>query len=314
MTPGFLEATFIVGVLAGMLRVATPVLFAALGELFTERSGVLNLGVEGCMLVGGFMGFLVAFKTGSLWAGVAGSVAGGAAMGLIMAFMSSTLKVDQIVTGLSLNLFASGITFYWYRVAFRSSEIANIPTIAAFRPVKIPFLSDIPYLGEFLFSQYALTYIVLLMVPAIWFLLYRTKLGLHLRCLGENPRALDMRGVNVTRLQYQAVIFGAAMAGLGGGFLTMVSVGLFVPGITAGRGWLALVMVIAGNWKPQGILGAALVFGFLESLQVNLQGIGQELPYQIFLALPYVVAIILLISGRMRSEAPLSLGVPYHRE
>src|SRR3990170_5023344 len=133
MTSDFFEVAFIVGILAGMIRVATPVLFAALGELFTERSGVLNLGVEGCMLVGGF-----------------------AAMGLIMAFMSSTLKVDQIVTGLSLNLFASGITFYWYRVVFRSSEIQNVPTIAPFRLVKLPFLSQIPYLGEFLFSQYAL--------------------------------------------------------------------------------------------------------------------------------------------------------------
>ncbi len=314
MSSGIFETTFIVGVLAGMVRVATPVLFAALGELFTERSGVLNLGVEGCMLMGGFMGFLVAFMTDSLWAGVAASMVGGAAMGLIMAFMSSTLKVDQIVTGLSLNLFASGITFYWYRVVFRSSEIVNVPTIAPFRPVKIPILSEIPYLGELLFSQYALTYIVLIMVPATWFLLYRTKVGLHLRCLGENPRVLDMRGVNVTRLQYQGVIFGCMLAGLGGGFLTMVSVGLFVPGITAGRGWLALVIVIAGNWKPQRILGAALVFGFLESLQANLQGFGEGLPYQIFLALPYIVAIILLISGRTRSEAPLSLGMPYIRE
>ena len=314
MMSDLLQATFIVGVLAGMFRVATPVLFAALGELITERSGVLNLGVEGCMLVGGFVGFLVAILSGSLWAGVAASMAGGAVMGILVAFMSTTLKVEQIVTGLALNLFASGITFYWYRVVFKSDEITNIPTITPFRPIEIPFLSEIPYLGELLFSQYALTYLALLLVPVIWFLLYRTKSGLHLRCLGENPRALDMRGVNVTRLQYLAVIFGCMMAGLGGGFLTLVSVGLFIPGITAGRGWLAIVIVIAGNWKPQQILAAALIFGFLESLQLNLRGLGQELPYQIFLALPYIVAIVILIRGRMRSEAPLSLGVPYLRE
>ena len=314
MLSEMLQAAFIVSLLAGMIRGATPMLFAAMGELVSERSGVLNMGVEGTMLMGAFVGFLATKNTGSLWVGVGASIVAGAAMGLIMAIMASTLKVDQVVAGLVLNLLSSGITFYWYRVAFQGRAIQNIPTVSAFRPVELPLLSEIPYLGEILFSQYSLTYIALLMVPATWFFLYRTKYGLQVRCLGDNPRAIDMRGVSVTALQYGALIFGGMMAGAGGGFLTLVSTGLFVPEITAGRGWLALVLVMAGNWRPFRILVAVLLFGFLDSLQLHVQGIGGQLPYQVLLALPYIVAIVLLIGGRIRSEAPLSLGVPYSRE
>ncbi len=314
MISDIFQVAFIVSILAGMLRATTPILFAALGELVTERSGVMNMGIEGTMLMGAFVGFLVAHNTGSLWVGVGASLVAGVVMGLIMAVMASTLKVDQVVAGLALNLLSSGITFYWYRVAFQGRDIQNIPTVSTFQTIKLPLLSEIPYLGEFLFSQYALTYLALLMVPATWFFLYRTKYGLQIRCLGENPRVIDMRGVNVTRLQYGAVIFGGMMAGVGGGFLTLVSTGLFVPEITAGRGWLALVMVMAGNWRPLRIMIAALIFGLLDSFQLHVQGIGGDLPYQVFLALPYIVGIVLLIGGRIRSEAPLSLGIPYSRD
>lgn len=314
MISDFTTAAFIVSLLSGMVRVATPILFAALGELVTERSGVLNLGVEGTMLMGAFVGFLAAFRTGSLWLGVLAALIAGGMMGLIMAFMASTLKVDQIVTGLALNLFAAGVSFYWYRVAFQGSEIRNIPTVISFRALKIPLLSEIPVLGEILFSQSALTYLALAMTVAVWFFLYRTKHGLQIRGVGENPRAIDMKGVSVSRLRYLAVIFGGLMAGVGGAYLSLVSVGLFVPGMTAGRGWLALVVVIAGNWKPFRILLAAMIFGLLDSFQLLVQGTGGDLPHQIFLALPYVAAIVLLIGGRIRSRAPLALGTPYRRD
>jgi general nucleoside transport system permease protein len=311
-----LRAAFIISLLSGMLRIATPILLAALGELVTERAGVMNLGVEGTMLMGAFVGFLVANKTGSLWlAVVVGMIAGGIMAGLL-AFMACILKADQTITGLAINLFAAGISYYWYRITYplSASENAELPTINIFHTVNIPFLSKIPYIGEILFSQHILTYFALILVPVIWFFLYRTKLGLELRCLGEKPRVIDMRGLNVTLRQFLAVIFGGLMAGLGGAFLPLASTGIYVQAMTAGRGWLAIVIVIAGNWKPGRILMAALIFGLLDAIQLQAQGIGIKLPYQIFLALPYVLGIVIMMVSRSRSESPAALGVPYTRE
>lgn len=307
-----LRATIIISMLTATIRMATPLLLAALGELMAERAGVMNLGVEGMMLMGAFVGFLVANKTNSLGLAIAAAMLAGAAMSLIMAVMASTLKVDQVVTGLALNLLSTGLTFYWYRVIYQNTP--STPTTHIFTVIPLPLLSKIPYLGEILFSQYLLTYIALLMVPLIWLFLHRTKYGLLIRCLGENPRAVDVKGVNVTLVQYLAVAFGGLMAGLGGSFLTLASAGLFVPEISAGRGWLAIVIVIAGNWKPARILLAALVFAFLDAFQLQMQGLGVQLPYQLFLALPYVFAILVMMSSRARSQAPQSLGVPYTRE
>jgi simple sugar transport system permease protein len=274
----------------------------------------MNMGVEGIMLTGAFISFLVANKTESLILAIGAALLAGAVMSLIMAFMASTLKVDQTVTGLGLNLLASGLTFYWYRVAYKGQELTTAPTAEIFKLVKIPFLSNIPWIGEILFSQFLLTYIAIFMVPLVWFFLYRTKYGLLIRCLGENPRAVDMKGVNVTRLQYLSVIFGGMMAALGGSFLTLASAGVFVPDISAGRGWLAIVVVIAGNWKPDRILLASLLFAFLDAFQLQIQGLGVKLPYQILLALPYIFAILAMLASRARSQAPQSLGVAYTRE
>lgn len=307
-----LIVTIIISVLAATVRIATPLILAALGELMAERSGIMNLGVEGMMLMGAFIGFLVANKTGSLGLGLIAAMLGGAALSLIMAVMASTLKVDQIVTGLALNLLSTGLTAYWYRVTYPSAQ--NKPTTAIFSTIQLPLLSKIPFLGEILFSQYLLTYIALLMVPVVWFFLYRTKYGLVIRCLGENPRATDMKGVNVTLVQFLTVTFGGLMAGLGGSFLTLASTGMFVPDISAGRGWLAIVIVIAGNWMPGGILVAALFFAFLDAFQLQMQGLGVQVPYQLLLALPYVIAILAMMTSRARSQAPQSLGIPYSRE
>jgi simple sugar transport system permease protein len=309
-----LEAAFVASLLAGMVRIASPIIFAAMGELVTERSGVLNLGVEGMMLMGALVGFLVTFGTGSLWLGTLMAILAGGMLGLLMAFMSSTLKVDQILTGLAINLLVIGITTYGYRLTFTDVGTENPATIATYQTIQIPGLSEIPLLGPVLFSQPLLTYIALLLVPAISIFLYRTKYGLELRGLGDNPRAVDMKGVNITVRQYLAVMFGGMMAGLGGAFLTQVAAGIFVPQISAGRGWIALAIVIFGNWRPLWILLGALFFGFIDSFQLSLQAVGVDLPYQLLLALPYLLTILALVINRSRSQAPLSLGIPYHRE
>lgn len=313
MLTDILTLTIIISLLTAMVRMATPILLAALGELVTEHAGVMNLGVEGMMLMGAYVGFMVGNKTDSLPLACLAAMLIGALMGLIMAFMANTLKVDQTVTGLALNLFAQGLSFYWYRVAY--SELGGqVPTTRIFQLLPIPGLSKIPLIGEIFFSQTILTYIAFSMVPLIWFFLYRTRYGLLIRTLGENPRAADVKGVSVTKYRYLAVLFGGMMAGLGGSFLTLASAGVFVPEISAGRGWLAIVIVIAGNWRPYRILTAALIFAFLDAFQLQMQGLGVKLPYQIFLALPYVFAILALVLSRARSRAPQSLGIPYARE
>jgi simple sugar transport system permease protein len=308
-----LQGTIIISMLASMVRIAAPILLAALGELVTEKAGILNLGVEGIMLTGAFIGFLVAYQTNSIpIALVVASLAGGL-MGLLMVFMAATLKVNQVVSGLALNLLASGLTFYWYRVVFANMEGAT-PTIVTMKVAKIPLLSQIPVLGEVLFSQHPLTYFAIIMVPLIWYFINKTKYGLEIRCLGEDPRSIDIKGINVTRRQYFSVIFGGLMGGLGGAFLTICSAGLFLPDMSAGRGWLAIVVVIAGNWKPFRILLAALAFSFFDAFQLQAQSLGVHFPYQILLALPYIMAIVLLVTSRAKSEAPGRLGVPYLRE
>lgn len=312
MLADIFQGTILISILASMVRIAAPILLAALGELVTERAGILNMGVEGIMLTGAFIGFLVVDKTGSIFLALVIASAAGGLMALLMVFMAATLKVNQVVAGLALNLLASGVTFYWYRVAYNGTGAT--PTIETMQIAKIPLLSQIPGLGDVLFSQHPLTYFAFLMVPVIWFFLNKTKHGLEIRCLGEDPRSIDIKGINVTRLQYLSVIFGGMMGGLGGAFLTVASSGLFLPDMSAGRGWLAIVVVIAGNWKPFPILLATLLFSFFDAFQLQAQSLGVEFPYQILLALPYVMAIVLMITSRSKSEAPGHLGIPYNRQ
>lgn len=309
-----LETAFIVSLLAGMVRIATPILYGAMGELVAERSGILNLSIEGTMLTGAFIGFLVTYNTESLLVGTLAAMGAGAFMGLLMAFLASTLKVDQTISGLAINLLASGITFYWFRLSFADVGSQNLPTIPRFEVWRIPLLSQIPILGKILFSQHLLTYLAFLSIPLISFFLYRTKYGLELRGIGENPRAIDLKGINITVRQYLAVMFGGVMSGLGGSFLTLASSGLFIPEISGGRGWIALAIVIFGNWRPLWIMFGALFFGLIDAVQLSLQAVGVDLPYQLLLALPYLLTILALVLNRGQSQAPLSLGIPYRRE
>ena len=306
------QASILVSVAAATVRIATPLLLAALGELVAERSGVYNMGLEGMMLMGAFTGYLAAHESGSLWFGVAAAGFTGALMALVFAILVITLRVEQIVTGLAVNLLGAGLSTYWLRAAF--ADAGQTPTIPFFENVPIPGLADLPFVGQILFDQKLLTYLAFLMVPAVWFFLFRTRYGLILRCAGDNPKALDVKGVKVAPVQYAAVVFGGLMAGLGGAFLSVGSAARFVPDMTNGRGWLAIIIVIAGLWRPYSILAATLVFSFLDALQLQIQGIGIAIPYQLLLMMPYVAAIVALMVRRSRGSAPRMLGVPYARE
>ena len=309
----FFTYSVILGIFVGTVKIATPLLIAATGEVVAESSGILNLSLEGTMTLGAFAGFLTANQTGSLLMGLLGAAAGGAALGLVMAVMTATVKVNQVVAGLALNIFGLGLAFFWYRSVYEAGASIDIPTVDKFEVAKVPLLSEIPAVGEVLFSQHWLTYFAVVMVPLTWMFLNRTKYGLELRSIGHNPEACDMRGVGIVSRQYTAVIFGGAMAGLGGSFLSLASTGLFFPDIVHGRGWIALAIVIFGNWRATWVLAGSLLFGFLEATQLALQASDVNLPYQLLLALPFVLTIVALVLNRSRSQAPLSLTIPYHR-
>jgi ABC-type uncharacterized transport system permease subunit len=304
------QETIIVSILAGMVRIMTPILFAAIGELVTQRAGIWNMGVEGTMLMGAFTAYIAVTATGSIWFAVLAAMLAGMLVGLLTAFMTATMRVDHFITGLGINLLVSGLTLYWFRIYIKGRAQ---PTFDGFENVPIPILSSIPYLGEILFTQRALTYVAFLSVPAIWFLLYKTRWGLELRWLGEKPKALDIKGLSVVRRQYTAVLIGSTMTGLGGGFLLLGFSDRFLADITAGRGWLAVVAIIAGNWMPRGVLAAVMVFALLESVATHVQVLGLGVPHQIFLALPYLASILLLMGLRRKSGEPLRLGIPYFR-
>lgn len=315
MLANFFQAAVIISLIGGMIRIVVPILYAALGELIVERSGVLNLSVEGAMTMGAFVGFAVSREIHSLWLGVLCAGLSGALLSLVMAFLVVTLKQDQTISGLTLNLLSAGLSFYIYRVLYKDFTSGGMPTVTPFHEQAIPILSKIPILGPALFSQHVLSYIGLLLVPIVFFFLYKTKYGLILRCCGENPRTVDVKGLSVDKIQFMALLFGGFMSGIGGSCLVLTSAGMFLDGIASGRGWVAIAIVIFGAWRPWSILSASLFFAFLDSLQNQLQSVGFTLiPYQFVSMLPYVVTILVLLLSRKRSGAPMWLGLPYNRE
>ena len=303
--------TILLSIFASAFGVATVILLAALGELVTERAGIWNMGVEGTILSGCLVAYVVMVMTGSaLTAGVA-AMAAGLAVGLLIAFMTVTLRVDHFVTGLGFNLLASGLTLFWFR-SFTAG--GSVPRYTTLDRTPIPFMSDIPVLGPILFNQHMLTYLTFLSVPLIAFFLRRTTFGLELRAAGENPAFLEAKGLSVATRQYSAVLFGSALSALGGAFLMLAFADQFRPDISGGRGWLAIVAVVAGNWRPVRTMCAVLIFALLDSLAVHAQGLGVAIPYQFFLMLPYVASLVLLVAIRARSGQPIKLGIPYLRQ
>jgi ABC-type uncharacterized transport system permease subunit len=300
---------FIENLLAATLRMATPLMFGTMGELFCERSGVLNLGIEGTMFMGAFVGFTVAAFTGSLWLGVLAALLAGALAGLLMGFFAVKLGVNQHVSGLGITLLLTSLSLFFYRVIFGESQ--NPPKIEPFP--QLTFLQGVPLIGDIL-SQYALTYIAILLVPIVWWVIYRTNFGLDMRAVGENPEAADAAGVNVFRTRYTALAIGGALMAVGGSFLTLAQLGSFTFGIIAGRGWVCIALIIFANWMPDRVLWGALLFGGIQALQLRLQTTGLKMPYEAFLALPYIATIVALaITGR-KATGPAAVLKPYRRE
>jgi ABC-type uncharacterized transport system permease subunit len=301
------------GFFAALLRIATPLLFATMGELITERAGVLNLGIEGTMLLGAMTGFTSAYFTGSLWVGVAAALATGAAVGLLMALLTVVLGVSQHVSGIGTTLLTTGLAFFFYRMIF--GQPALPPNVVAFAPVAIPGLSAIPFLGPVLFNQTALTYLALLLVPATWWALHRTRWGLNLRTVGENPRAADTAGVSVWSVRIQALVISGALMGLGGAYLTIAQFNAFTFGVISGRGWVCIALVVFGQWMPWRCAGGVLLFAMIEALQLRLQAHNVlNIPYEIFLMLPFVMTIVAMALVSRNAHAPAALLIPFRKE
>ncbi len=308
----FLDIAFISGLIGATMRMATPIIFATLGEILSERAGVLNLGIEGIMLMGAMTGFLVTFSSGSIWLGVLAAAGVGMLLGLLMAFLAVYLGLSQHVSGLGITLFATGLAMFIYRLHFGSPTVP--PIIEPFKQISLPILSKIPLIGPGLFTQYSLTYIAWLLVPILSIFLYRTKIGLKIRTVGENPVVADTVGVNVLLVRTLCLVAGGALMGIGGAFLTLAHQNMFLIDVIGGRGWVAIAMVIFGNWDPyKGALGA-LIFGFLDGLQLRLQGLGIAISFHVFLMIPYLLTIVALISVSRKASVPAGLLKPYRRE
>ncbi len=308
----FLTAGFLIGLLSATLRMATPLIIATLGETFSERSGVLNLGIEGTMLLGSLVAFLVAYRTNNLWLGVLSAGFSGILLSLLMAFFTVTLGVSQHVSGLGITIFASGLSLFIYRQVIGSPSIP--PTVTTFKTVAVPLLSKIPIIGPILFDQYALTYIAILLVPICGYILFKTNFGLSLRAVGENPESADALGINVYKTRYVSLMIAGFLMGIAGSFFTLAYFNMFLYGIVGGRGWVCIALVIFANWIPSKVLLGALLFGGVDALQLRLQAIGFNIPYQFFLMMPYVLTIIVLVIVARRASYPSALLKPYRRE
>ena len=291
--------------LEGTVRTATPLAFAALGETIVERSGVINIGLEGAIIAGAFGGF-VAAGSGSTWIGFAGAMIAGITVAAAFALLAIHIRADQIITGTAISLLGLGVTATLYRQLYGATGAGlSIPTMGV---TAIPVLSSIPVIGRPLFAQPAITYVLYLIIPLVWWWMYHTYAGLGLRATGEDPRAVIVAGVSAKRVQLISVLFGGALGGIAGGVLVIAQAGSFAEGMSAGRGFIAIAIVVLGRWHPLGVAAAALVFGAASALQYFFQAMGWSLPYQAFLALPYVLTLLGLAGIAGKAVAPASLG------
>jgi len=305
-------------ILAATIRQATPLLLAALGEVVVQRSGSINIGIEGMMLMGAFFGMLGSFYTSILlpdFAPCIGIVAAGLS-GVLTAYVFAVLTIqlhaDQVVTGTGVTLLALGLTEVLYQRLFGYTGSAL--RVAAFSEFQMPFLSAVPWIGRSLFQHNILVFVTFLLVPCVYFYLFHTHHGLTIRACGEHPKAVDAVGGDVQRIRTLCVLFGGLIAGIAGGYLSLADVPYFTPGMTVGRGFIALAIVIFGRWHPVKACGAALLFGLGESLEVRLQAIGWAIPHQFLLMLPYVLTLLVLAGLVGKSTPPVALGIPYKRE
>jgi simple sugar transport system permease protein len=299
--------------LAAALRIATPLLFAALGGILSERAGVFAVGLEGMMLTGAFAGVIATHALGHASLGLIGSAMGGAVLAAIVAIAAVRFCADQMVTGLAVNILALGLTSFLLRGLFGRGE-APIIRVTPLTPVPIPVLGDIPILGPLLFWQPALTYVGLALVVAMFVLLQRTRAGLTLRAVGENPTAAFAGGADPIRVRTLAVLCGGALAGIGGAVLSLQQVGTFTDGMTNGRGYLALAAIIVGRWSPGGALVGCLLFGATDALQLRIQGLRLPVSSYVIQMLPYIVSLGLLAGLGRGARLPAAIGIPFIRD
>lgn len=307
-----LSAAFLINLFASTIRMAAPILLTALGEIFTEKSGILNIGLEAQMLAGALAGFIGAYYTGSNWLGLLIGTLGGVLMSLLFALLTISLRADQIVVGITLNIFALGITTFIYRVLFGVAMIP--PSVQPMTEINIPVLSELPVVGPIFFHQKIFVYLAFLLVPLAHFVLFRTSIGLNIRAVGEYPLAAETMGINVLRTRYACVILSGIGAGLGGAFLAIGQLARFTDNMAAGRGFIALAIVIFGQWKPYWAAAAALIFGFADAIQLSLQAVGLQVPEQFLRMTPYVVTILAMMVVARRALAPAALASPYVKE
>lgn len=294
-------------VLASAVRQSTPLVLGAICGVLGERVGVINIGIEGQMLLSAFIGFLVNVWTGNLFVAVTAGLLTGAALGLLLAFMSVTLKIDQVIGGTVINIIALGLTGFFYQV--------GLTTQGKLQPIALGPLADIPIIGSVFFDNPPITYTAIVLVFVTQFVLFKTKWGLRTRAVGEHPRAADTVGVNVFLMRYVNVILGGAIAGLGGVFLTLEAVGSFERNMTNGRGFVALACMLFGKYTPLGAWGAALLFGLTSAIQTQLQFGGKvNIPHQFIGMLPYLLTIVVLAGFVGRTRVPAADGVPYEKE
>ncbi len=309
MTREIFSSTVLVGILASGIRLATPYLYAGIGEALGQRSGVLNLGVEGQMLLGAFAAFYLAFVTENLWLGMLAAAVVGAAMGLAMAYVTVNLQAEQGISGIGFYLFGLGMSDLLFQ-----RLLGTVVTVSGFAPVYIPVLSDIPGLGEILFRQNILVYGAFSLVPISWFILNKTTLGLKIRAVGENPQAADSLGVSVSRVRYFTVTLGGMLSGIAGASLSIALLNVFQQNLTSGLGFTAVALVYFGGWRPLGVMLGALLFSMVNALQLWVQVLGIPIPSDFAVMMPYILTIVALVLTVQRVRSPSALTKPFERE
>lgn len=308
MITDLLSANVIIGVLASGIRLATPYLYATIGETFGQRSGVLNLGVDGQMLLGAFAGFYVAFTTQNLWLGLLAAMFVGSLMGLAMAFISVTLKAEQGISGIGVYLFGLGMSDLLFQ-----STLGTVETVKGFRPVHFPILSDLPVIGRIFFNHNILVYIAFALVPVSWFILNKTTLGLKIRSVGENPHAADSLGVSVSGVRYFTLILGGTLSGVAGASLSIALLNVFQQNMTNGLGFIAVALVYFGGWRPLGVMLGSLLFSMVNALQLWVQVLNIPIPSDIAVMMPYLLTILALVVAVQRVRPPAALTKPFER-
>lgn len=307
----FLDIVLAASFWAAALRIATPLIFGTLGALLGERSGVLNLGIEGIMTAGAMTGWLSVYLGAPLWAGIVIAASVGALIGLLHAALTVQLGLSQHVTGLGITVFASSLSWYLYRLFVPAA--GSPPRITPFQPVEIPILGDLPWLGEAFFHHTAPTWLALAMVLLVAWMLWRTPLGLALRMAGESPQGCEAQGVSVFALRTGAVMAGSALMAVGGAFLTMAAFDSFYFTMIQGRGWICIALVVFSSWQPGKALLGAVLYGMFDAFQLRLQPLVPEIPYQLFLMMPYLLSILALVLVSRRARVPQALMQPFRK-